>query len=483
MSLEEPGAKIETVVLSALAGALSQTRLFAGSTAAEVAEALRGVEQLERVTAVAGALLSVPGAPANRYWLVLKGEIRVERPEPDGSVALIVNLGAGEGFGETPLLLGKKELAFRVTAERDAVLARLDEEAFWKLMAQCPQARAVILADAAQRLQAYQVEALHREKLVLLGTLAAGLMHELHNPGAAARRSASQLRANLLKLQHLSLRQSNKPKTQMQLDCMRSLLEQSMSGCRRTAMSSVEQADAEDRLAAWLAERGVENAVTIAPTLVDAGLSPEGLDCTAEAFSAASFSDALNWLEALVSSVGLVCAIEESVTRVTELAAAVKKFAYDDRTPGREMDLHESLQNTLTILGHKLHIKQIKVVKCFDAAPAQLAARGAALDQVWTNLIDNAADASPASGTIEIATWTEPGWLAVSVGDQGPGIPAEVRPHIFEPFFTTKPQGSGTGLGLEIVHRIVTQKFGGKIEVESRPGRTRFVVRLPQTAA
>jgi signal transduction histidine kinase len=483
MSHEVPGARIETVALSEMVEALSQTRPFAGCTAAEVGKALIGVEQLERVTAEAGVQLSTPGAAANSYWLVLEGELRVERPEPDGSVAQIANLGPGEGFGETPLLVGKKELMFLVTAERAAVLARLDEEAFWKLMAQCPQARAVILADAAQRLQAYQVEALHREKLVSLGTLAAGLMHELHNPGAAARRSASQLRANLLKLQQLSLRQSTKPKTQLQLDCMRSLLEQSMSGCRGTAMSSVAQADAEDRLAGWLAVRGVENAETIAPTLVDAGLSPEALHCTAEAFNAASFSDALNWLEALVSSVGLVCAIEESVTRMTELAAAVKKFAYDDRTPGREMDLHESLQNTLTILGHKLHIKQIKVVKCFDAAPAQLAARGAALDQVWTNLIDNAADASPVDGTIEIATWTEPGWLAVSVGDQGPGIPAEVRPHIFEPFFTTKPQGSGTGLGLEIVHRIVTQKFGGKIEVESEPGRTRFVVRLPRTAA
>jgi signal transduction histidine kinase len=144
------------------------------------------------------------------------------------------------------------------------------------------------------------------------------------------------------------------------------------------------------------------------------------------------------------------------------------------------LDIHDSLQNTLTILGHKLRIKQIRVVKRFNASPATIETRGLALSQVWTNLIDNAADASPANGTIEIATWTEPGWLVVCIGDHGAGIAEEVRPHIFEAFFTTKPVGSGTGLGLEIVHRIVTQKFGGKIDVESQPGDTRFVVRLPR---
>jgi signal transduction histidine kinase len=221
---------------------------------------------------------------------------------------------------------------------------------------------------------------------------------------------------------------------------------------------------------------------------VEIGFEQEELKCAREYFDASSFSDALNWLEALVSSVSLVCAIEESISRVSDLAMAVKKFAYDDRSPVKELDVHDSLQSTITILGHKLRIKQIAVEKKFTAAPSVIQTRGSALSQVWTNLIDNAADASPAQGQIEIATWTEkpasgngadPGWLAVSITDHGPGIPEDVLPRIFEAFFTTKPQGSGTGLGLEIVHRIVTQKFGGKIDVESHPGSTRFVVRLP----
>ena len=209
------------------------------------------------------------------------------------------------------------------------------------------------------------------------------------------------------------------------------------------------------------------------------GFKTEELACARAAFEAGSFSDALNWLEALVSSVSLVCAIEESISRVSDLVMAVKKFAYDERSAGKELDVHDSLQSTLTILNHKLRTKNISVEKKFAASPSTILTRGSALSQVWTNLIDNAVDASPPDGQIQVATWTEPGWLAVSVADRGSGIPAEVLPHIFEAFFTTKPQGSGTGLGLEIVHRIVTQKFGGKIDVESEPGHTRFIVRLP----
>jgi signal transduction histidine kinase len=335
----------------------------------------------------------------------------------------------------------------------------------------------------AERLQAYQVEALHREKLISLGTLAAGLMHELHNPGSAAKRAASQLRENLLRLQQLSLRSADKPKTQLQLECMKSLLEKTLGACHAPVMSSLEQSDAEEEMAEWLAASGVENAYNIAPALVGIGLKREELGCAKDTFEAESFSDALNWLEALVSSVSQVSAIEESIARISELVMAVKKFAYDDRSQARELDVHDSLQSTLTILGHKLRGRQITVEKRFAAAPSTIKTRGSALSQVWTNLIDNAVDASKEGGVIEIATWaetgTEPGWLAVSITDHGAGIPPEVLPRIFEAFFTTKPQGTGTGLGLEIVHRIVTLKFGGTIEVESKPGKTRFIVRLP----
>jgi signal transduction histidine kinase len=474
---------VETVALREIAGELTKTRPFRETPP----ESLSDIGVVERVSARSGATLSEPGSPTMYYWLLLEGKCQADRIEPDGSLATVGTAQSGEGFGETPFLTGKTHAAFLITAAEDSRLVRFNAEQFWQLLSCCPGARKVILADMAARLSTYQAEALHREKLVSLGTLAAGLMHELHNPGSAAKRAASQLRGNLLKLQDLSLRSAHKPKTAEQLECMHRLLQHAVHGCQCKALSSIEQADAEEALAEWLNDAGVENAFNIAPSLVAIGFEQGELQCAREYFDAASFSDALNWLEALVSSVSLVCAIEESISRVSDLAMAVKKFAYDDKSPLKELDVHDSLQSTITILGHKLRIKQVSVEKKFGASPSIIQTRGSALSQVWTNLIDNAADASPAKGQIEIATWTEaadgdsknPGWLAVSITDHGPGIPAEVLPRIFEAFFTTKPQGSGTGLGLEIVHRIVTQKFGGKIEVKSEPGNTRFEVRLP----
>lgn len=467
----------ETIAWTDAQAALRNTRIFAKANFASI----RGIDHVERIHLPAGGVLAEAGFPAITYWVVLRGEMRAERPEKDGTYTVVGSASAGDGFAEAALLSGKTHLLFRLTAIEDSEVIQFTDDQFWKVMACCSETRSIILADMSRRLQAYQVEALHREKLISLGTLAAGLMHELHNPGSAAKRSAAQLRENLMRLQQLSLRFSDHAKTPEQLECMRGLLEHTLSGCRLAAMSSIEQSDAEETMGEWLASSGVENAYTIAPVLVGMGFERHELDCAREYFPAPEFSDALNWLEALVSSVSLVCAIEDSISRISDLAMAVKKFAYDEKSPTKELDVHDSLQSTLIILGHKLRIKQIHVEKKFEASPSTIRTRGSALSQVWTNLIDNAADASAAGGQVEIATWTEtnPGMLCVSVTDHGQGIPDDVMPRIFEAFFTTKPQGSGTGLGLDIVHRIVTEKFGGKIEVESKPGNTRFVVRLP----
>lgn len=475
----EKALVIESIPLGEAEPELRKTRIFE-ETNFDTLQG-QGVDLVDRIRVSAGGVILQPGDSSSWYCVVLEGEFRAERVDADGARTVIGGARAGEGFGEAPLLLGKTHMRIVVTAMQDAVLIRFTSEQFWRVLACCQEARSVILKDLAARVQAYQVEALHREKLVSLGTLAAGLMHELHNPGSAAKRAASQLRENLMRLQQLSLRNSGKLKTPDQLECMKGLVEHTLSGCRLAALSSLEQADAEEAMGEWLSSAGVENAYTIAPVLVGMGFDRNELDCAKEFFDAESFSDALNWLGSLVSSVSLVCAIEDSITRISDLAMAVKKFAYDERSPARELDVHDSLQSTLIILGHKLRVKQIHIEKRFEASPSTIHTRGSALSQVWTNLIDNAADASPAGGKIEIATWTEPvgGWLSVSITDHGAGIPADVLPRMFEPFFTTKPQGSGTGLGLDIVHRIVTEKFGGKIDVETSPGKTQFVVHLP----
>jgi signal transduction histidine kinase len=479
MSQAEHPIAVESIPLRDVAEALTNSRPFAETPI----DAMNGVLMVDRVTAKAGATLVEPGDPQRSYWLVLEGEIRADRPEQDRTPTTVGFARAGEGFGEVPLLLGKAQSPYFVVASKDSQLLRFKEESFWSLLACCPAIREHVLKDMAQRLKAHQQEELHREKLISLGTMAAGLMHELSNPGSAAKRAASQLRENLMRLQELSLRNTAKAKTPDQLECMQNLLKHAVRSCHAPALSSIDQSDAEEALADWLSTAGVENAFTIAPSLVAIGFEPQELKCAQVYFEPAGFSDALNWLDALVSSVSLVCAVEESITRVSELVMAVKKYAYDERSSVKQLDVHDSLQSTLTILGHKARIKQVKVEKRFAAAPSTIQTRGSAISQVWTNLIDNAVDASPEQGQIEISTWTEKdgdsGWLVVCIGDHGSGIPADVLPHIFEAFFTTKPQGSGTGLGLEIVHRIVTQKFGGKIDVESEPGNTKFIVRLP----
>ena len=179
---------------------------------------------------------------------------------------------------------------------------------------------------------------------------------------------------------------------------MRTLLEHAVQSCHGPAMSSMDESDAEEAMSQWLQAAGVENAFTIGPALVTIGFDQKELACAREAFETENFSDALNWLEALVSSVSLVCAIEESIARISELVMAVKKFAYDERSPKKELDVHDGLQSTLTILGHKLRMKQIGVDKRFEASPSTIRTRGSALSQVWTNLIDNAVDASEEKG-------------------------------------------------------------------------------------
>jgi signal transduction histidine kinase len=437
--------------------------------------------EVEVIDAPAGTNLFRPGATELYFWVLLRGEIRATKPEVDGGSTLLGSLKDGETFGEVPLLTGALSTPVRVETVVDSTVVRVDASAFWKLMSSCPVVRAGVLANMGRRLEAYQVLTLHREKLISLGTLAAGLMHELNNPGAAARRAAAQLRENLVHLQEISLRLTDAKLNSDQRSCMAELQAEALKFQKPQAMSSLEQADAEEALLEWLESSGVENAWKVAPTLVAMGWRQENIDCAQRAFPPAILSDALNWLESLVSSMQLVNTIEESITRVTELVIAVKKYAYDDKNREREIDIHDSIQSTLTILAHKFRQKQLEIHKVFGADMPKIKTTGTGLSQVWTNVLDNAIDASPEKGEITIRTWVEDGKACIGIADQGPGILPEHRDHIFEPFFTTKPAGVGTGLGLEIAHRIVVGQFGGEITFVCDPGKTEFVVCLPTT--
>jgi signal transduction histidine kinase len=427
-----------------------------------------------------GSVFYRHGDVVDGFWSVIEGEVRGAKREDDGTNTMILQFGAGESFGEVPLLAGRQATIAFCEVVTETTLIGISEDAFWTVMATCPSVRRAILGNMERRLQHYQAFALHREKLMSLGTLAAGLMHELNNPGTAARRAAAQLRENLVQLQQISMRFCETPLVDGQIDCMKQLQKRALTGERPPAMNTLDQSDAEECLAEWLSETGVENSWKMAPTLTAIGLTQRELECTREAFEGNTFSDALNWLVSLVSSMQLVGTIEESISRVSELVTAVKKYSYNERSAQpRPLDIHDGLQSTITILGHKLRPKDLKIDRQFAPSLPVIESRGAGLTQVWTNLLDNAVDASPEGGTIRIRTWVEDGKVCVGIADQGAGIAEENRKHIFEPFFTTKPVGVGTGLGLDIVHRIVVGSYGGEVTFETGPGRTEFIVRIP----
>jgi signal transduction histidine kinase len=470
----QQGSSVEQVQAVSLAAQLHQVPVFSGATDDD----LRCLGEVELIHADPGADLSDIGQTHRGLWILLSGELRLQKRKEDGDLLLIATLGPGETFGEIPLLMGKSSEAV-ITVLKASTVVFLREELFWNLMFACPQVRTGVLGNMARRLQVFQSQELHREKLISLGTMAAGLMHELNNPGAAARRAASQMRENLSRLQQISLRMCGSDLTPGQTNCLRVLQEQALQPSKPSAMSSLDQADAEDELSSWLETHGIDNSWKLAATLSAIGFDSETLECAQHEFPGNTLSDPLNWMEALISSVQLVGTIEESVSRVTDLVSAVKKYAYEDKPQRHQLDVHDSIQSTLVILGHKFRQKELTVVKDFAPGVPPLSTCGVGLSQVWTNLLDNAIDASPQKGTVTVRTGVNGDSVSVTIADVGEGIPEENKKLIFEPFFTTKPTGQGTGLGLDIVRHIVLDKFGGEINLDSEPGKTEFTVKLP----
>jgi len=237
------------------------------------------------------------------------------------------------------------------------------------------------------------------------------------------------------------------------------------------------RSDRAENIARWLGTLAVASAWEVASTFVGSGLDLEWLEKFTSKLPAENHADALGWLEARLNLKSLVGQVDQSTERIAELVKAVKAYSYMDQSPMQEVDVHGGLESTLTMLGHKL--RNVTVTRAFDRSVPRIMAYGSELNQVWTNLIDNAIDAVHGTGKICVSTCHEDDQVVVEIVDDGSGIPLEVQSRLFEPFFTTKAVGSGTGLGLIISNRIVADRHGGEIEFESKPGETRFKVRLP----
>lgn len=413
------------------------------------------------------------------FWILVEGGVRAELIEPDGNRRVLSAHNGCESFGEVPLLTGLPSQVDGLITKPSRLL-RLDEDAFWTLMASCPEVRNGVLANMSTRLEGLQGLAMQREKMASLGTMAAGLMHELNNPGAAARRATAQLRENLTRLQQLNLSTCRLDLHQDELNCIAELQEYVLSAEKPAAVCSLDQADAEESLAQWLERIGIEDGWKLAPPLIGIGLTAEKLECARASFRPEALSGALHWVESLVSSIQQLQTIEESIARITELVVAVKRYSYGEKVGHQTINLHEGLQSTLIILGHKIRQKEIHVSREFGSDVPVLNSIASGLNQVWTNLLDNAIDAAPQKGHIGVRTWIEGPNICVGIRDDGAGISAESAAHIFEPFFTSKAIGVGTGLGLSIANKIVRTHFGGEIDYKSEPGNTEFIVRLPQ---
>jgi len=423
----------------------------------------------------AGTALAVEGQLSNLFHILIEGEVRITRTY-DRQTVLMRVAKPGTYFGEIMLLLNLPWIS-TVRATKPSRLFQLDEAGFWKMMTHCHVIARDIFMSAATRMRNVEGYTQQREKLASLGTMAAGLAHELNNPAAAARRGAAQLGEVANKAQSLLCRLSRS----MNADDWQSLLSAELDITANVTMAPVldhlARSDREQAITAWLESRGVPSAWDLAPTFVTAGLDTVSLQKIACKLPLAAQADALAWLEVRLGLKLLLGQVEQSTGRIVELVKAIKSYTYMDQAPVQEVDVHEGIESTITMLGYKL--RNVNLVREFDRSIPRITAYGSELNQVWTNLIDNAIDAVNGSGKICIGTARDLDHIVVEIVDNGTGIPPEVQPHLFEPFFTTKSVGSGTGLGLVISNAIVANRHGGEIEFNSQPGETRFKVRLP----
>jgi signal transduction histidine kinase len=415
------------------------------------------------------------GDPADVLMVLLEGEMRGRRGTTPDSPIFMVHSGQVTG-----MLPFSRLTVFPVAfyAFGPIRLVRFHKDNFPEMMQRIPELTPRLVGVLADRIREVSRVDQQRDKLMALGKLSAGLAHELNNPASAARRAAENLRQCMRELR----------KAHAKLDLV------SLSPDQRTALAEFEecvidkltssqpldslvQSDREEELTPWLENRGIPNAARFAAGLVEADVEQDELEKLFQKFEPKVLHDALTRIVAAVSAERLTREIEATTGRISELVKAVKEYSYMDQLPEQEIDIHKGIDNTLTMLKFRLK-KGVNVTRQYDKTLPRIYAHGSELNQVWTNLIDNAIDAMGGKGELRIRTSLELDNELVEIIDNGPGISEEVKAHIFEPFFTTKGVGDGTGLGLDTVYRIV-RSHHGQVRVDSKPGETNFQVRLP----
>jgi signal transduction histidine kinase len=433
--------------------------------------------QAEEVHLKAGETGFRQGDPADAMFVVLDGQLQA-RGEIGGETAVIA-VKAGSVTGVLPFSR-MKQFTVGARALTDARVLRYPAARFPDLVQKMPELTQRLVGLMSDRIRETTRREQQRDRLASLGKLSAGLAHELNNPASAARRATSQLRDMLKKIRDASHelgRRELSPAQKAEIEKMEASFVQS----NETPPDALAASDLEEQFDSLLRSHGQSDLWQLAADLAHRNVKPEALESLFAILDPETARAALVRIAASVEVATLLNEIESGTSRISDLVGAIKEYTYMDQTPIQNVDIVKSLETTLTIMNHKLK-HGVVVQRDYQKIPLLVNSFGSELNQVWTNLIDNAIDAMRGQGQLQVRTYRDDDCVVVEIADNGPGIPPDVKPHIFEPFFTTKGVGEGTGLGLDTVQRIV-KKHQGTIQVSSQPGDTRFQVFLPLAEA
>ena len=422
-----------------------------------------------------GDRLVAAGTPVKGLWVVLTGRLAIFVDHGAGRNK-VMEWRAGDVSGTLPYSRMVNSPGDSVAQEPTDILA-IDREHFPQMIRECHQLTSILVHKMLDRARVFTSSGLHDEKMISLGKLSAGLAHELNNPVSAIERSAALLMERLADADVATRTLGASRLTDAQLAAIDTVQAACLATRALGVLSPIQQADRENAVADWLVDHGLDEAM--AGPLAETAVTINALDQIAEAVHGPSLDAVLRWAASGCSVRAIASEIQDAATRISGLVLAIKGFTHmDQATVAEPVDLTSSLGNTVTVLKSKARARSVAVEVQVEPGLPRVRGFVGELNQIWANLIDNAVDAVPEGGRVEVTARRERQRVVVRVVDNGAGIPAEVRPRVFEPFFTTKPVGKGTGLGLDIVRRLVSHN-DGDIDLESHPGRTEFRVSLP----